>query len=284
MKNSKNNKLNNKFITQVSYLDINSIYPNPYQPRNYFDESALLELALSIKKYGLLEPIIVRYVRGGIFEVISGERRLKACKKIGLEFIACIIIKTSDRECACIALTENMQSEGLNFIEEAESLQTLMVYFGYSKDDLARITGKSYSSIEKELEILKLSSNIKNMLLANNININYALLLLKLESDELKQQVINKVIEFDLNLKETSDLITNTIRESNCIQQFKPNQKIKGYITDIRIFTNTLKSAINMMQQSGISASYLMQQINQEKYQKEHQEEYEIKINIIINK
>lgn len=294
MKNMKNKNLsNNKILSNnrfnknynykkyddlndlIVYLNINSVYPNPYQSRNFFDESALNELALSIKKYGVLEPIIVRYIKGNIYEIISGERRLKACKRIGLDIIPCRLIKASSKECACIALIENIQTENLNFIEEAEGLQNLMVNFGYSQDELSRIIGKNTLQIYSKLSILKLNKLIKRTLIDFNLSESYALELLKLNIDDIDTQleVIYKIVEYDLNIEETSLLISNTLRENSVLKVFKPTQKIKGYMSDIKIFTNTITNAVDTIKQCGINTSYIIEQ---------SEKEYEIKIKIKI--
>ncbi len=124
---------------EIIYLDVEKIYPSPYQPRKTFEENSIDELSLSIVKYGVIEPILVRELKGSFYELIAGERRLKACKKIGIEKIPAIISHISEKDSACMTLIENVQRERLNFIEEAEGFQTLMVDFGYTQEEISKI-------------------------------------------------------------------------------------------------------------------------------------------------
>lgn len=241
----------------VRYLDVMRICPNPYQQRKNFDEISLKELAKSIEVYGVIEPICVRYIKGDRFELISGERRLRACKILNIRAIPAIIINMGCRESASISLIENMQRDSLNFIEEAEGFQTLMVSFGYTREDIAKTVGKRESIISNKLELLKLKKDIKRIIIENNLSESHAHLLLKLENEELQKEVLHKVIELELDAKNMDELIKETLE--NYSNVYKKTQKIKGYIGDIRIFTNTIKSAVDVMNSSGIGTDYLVE-------------------------
>lgn len=260
-----------KFTKQkkvVRYLDVMRICPNPYQRRKNFDEISLRELANSIQIYGVIEPICVRYIKGDTFELISGERRLRACKMLKIRAIPAIIINMSDRECASISLIENIQKDNLNFIEEAEGFQTLMVDFGYTIEDIAYSICKRQSLIENKLSLLKFKKDIKRIIIENGVSESHALALLKVQDEQLQIYILNNIIENDLNIRKTEELITETLQNLP-----KKSRTIKGYISDIRIFTNTIKSAVEIMNNSGIGTDYLVEKKDGF---------YEIKIKVIM--
>ncbi len=256
---------------QITYLPIDKIIPNPYQPRKKFDQKALSELTSSIIKYGILEPICVRAVRG-IYEVIAGERRLIAAKRAGFYEVPCIITNITDKDSASLALIENMQREDLNFFEEAEGFQTLMVNFGYTQEEIASIVGKSLFFIHNKMNILKLSKELKNAILENNLTEKHAIAILRLSSPILQKEVLDKVIKYGLNAKKTELLVNKIIRQ--VYQTNKTNrQKIKGFITDLKIFTNSIKTAVDMMKEAGVSTNYSITKLN---------DGYEINIKVCI--
>lgn len=255
---------------EIVYLDVEKIYPNPYQPRKVFEENSIEDLALSIEKYGVIKPILVRDVKGCFYELIAGERRLKACRKIGIEKIPAIIVNINEKDSACMALIENVQREGLNFIEEAESFQTLMVDFGYTQEEIAKIIGKKQSTISNKLRLLKLKKDIKNLILEKKLTERHARALLKIEDEQIQKEILDKIIKFDLNVLKTEELIENTLKRISGVT-LKKEKNIKGYIGDIRIFTNTIKNAVDVMRESGIDTDYSLIKSD---------EGYEIKIKV----
>ena len=240
---------------EIVYLDVEKIYPNPYQPRKVFEETGIDDLAVSIEKYGVIKPILVRNVKDCFYELISGERRLKACKKIGIEKIPSIVVNINEKDSAFMALIENVQKESLNFIEEAESFQTLMVDFGYRQDEISKIIGKKQSNIHNKLLLLKLSKEIKDIILQKNLTERHARALLKIEDERLQKEILDKIIKFDLNVVKTEELVENTLKRKSGISLIE-EKKIKGYIGDIRIFTNTIKNAVETMRESGVDTDY----------------------------
>lgn len=240
---------------EIIYLDVEKIYPNPYQPRKIFEENSIEELSISIEKYGVLEPILVREVKGSFYELVSGERRLKACKKIGIAKVPAVITNINKKDSACMALIENVQRERLNFIEEAEGFQTLMVDFGYTQEEIAKIIGKKQSTISNKLRLLKLKKDIKSTIIQNKLTERHARALLKLDNENLQREVLEKILKFDLNIQKTEELVENTIKRL-AGKSLKTEKKIKGYIGDLRIFTNTIKSAVDVMKDSGVDTNY----------------------------
>lgn len=250
---------------EIVHIDIDKIYPNPYQPRKNFDDISLESLALSIKKYGVIEPISVRNLKGLFYEIVSGERRFKACKKLGMQKIPAIICNVNERDSAFITLIGNIQKEGLNSLEEAESMQSLMVDFGYTQQDIANVIGAKYDNIRTKMKILSLSKDIKKDIL--KLSEKHIKLLLEIGDNDITKTVLDKIIKFDLNAKKTKALVEKTLENKPC----KNNQKIKGYVGDIRLFTNTIKNAIDIMKQSGIDTQYSL---------KKNGNDYEISIKL----
>ena len=197
---------------QVVYVQLDKIVPNAYQPRKYFDREALEELSLSIKEYGVIQPITIRRI-GSVFEIVAGERRWRASKLAGLKKIPCAIVDITDTESAEIALLENLQREDLNFIEEAEAYYNLIHDHKFTQEQLAEKMGKKQSTIANKLRILKLTSIVRRKVLEGNLTERHSRALLSLPSEELQIRVIDEVVEKDLNVKSTEELINRKLLE-----------------------------------------------------------------------
>lgn len=247
---------------EICYLPIDSIRPNPYQPRKNFDIKNLQELAESIKAYGVLQPITVRMVHNNFYELVAGERRLRASKLAGLAEIPAIIINAQDEDSAVLALIENLQRENLNFIEEAEEAEAyynLINDHHLTQEQLARILGKSQSTIANKLRILKLSKEIKEQLLENDLTERHARALLRLPDEELQRKALEIIIKKKLNVSQTEKLIQSMIDKITKPpeQVKKDNKKMMKFYKDIRIFVNTVKQAVDLMKKSGVPAEYI---------------------------
>ena len=179
---------------KVMEIPIHDIVPNPYQPRKVFSQSALEELSKSIKVYGILQPITVR-VKDDKYELIAGERRLRAAKLAKIEVIPAIINNMSDESSAVLALLENLQREDLNFIEEAMGYDNLIKEHDFTQQQLAEKLGKNQSTIANKLRILRLPNDIKIRLVENNLTERHARALLKLPNEDLMKEVLEKVIK-----------------------------------------------------------------------------------------
>ncbi|MCT4545066.1 MAG: nucleoid occlusion protein [Vallitalea sp.] len=258
----------------VTSISVNNIRPNPYQPRRVFDKLMLDELANSIKEFGIMQPISVRKINDEYYELIAGERRLRASKLAGLTKIPAIIIDVNDKDSAVIALIENLQRENLNYIEEAEGYYNLIKDYDLTQEEVAKQVGKSQSTIANKLRILKLSNNVKKILLDNNLSERHARALLKLPNEELQLSILNKVVENSLNVKKTEELIERTLNRIIENEKKKDKSTVKRYLKDIRIFTNTIKQAVDMMESSGIEIDYNVKEVN---------DSYEINIVIPMN-
>lgn len=240
----------------IKDLPIDSIRPNPYQPRKYFEMTALEELSDSIKTYGVMQPINVRSLSGSTYELVAGERRLRAAKMAGLTTIPAIIIDISDNDSAMIAMVENLQRQNLNFIEEAEGYQSIMNDYGLTQEELAKKMGKKQSTIANKIRILKLPSEVKKLLIENNLTERHGRALLKIPDEDILLDTLLKIIEQELNVKKTEELVQQTVHKIRHDKLNIKDQKIKRNFKDIRLFTNTIKQSLDIMKQSGIDASY----------------------------
>ncbi len=246
---------------KITFISVNNIRPNPYQPRKVFDKLMLDELANSIKEFGVMQPVSVRRINQEYFELIAGERRLRATKLAGLTEIPAIIIDVNDKDSAVIALIENLQRENLNYIEEAEGYYNLISDYDLTQEEVAKQVGKSQSTIANKLRILKLSDQVKKILLDNRLSERHARALLKLPSEKLQISILNKVIEQTLNVKKTEELIDRTL--NRMMEQNKKNKStVKRYLKDIRIFTNTIKQAVDMIESSGVDVDYKVKEVD----------------------
>lgn len=261
----------------VNMIPIKNIRPNPYQPRKVFDQLMLEELSNSIKEFGVMQPINVRVINENTYELIAGERRLRAAKLASLDVIPAIVIDVNDKDSAVLALIENLQRENLNYFEEAEGYFNLINDYGLTQEDVAKQVGKSQSTIANKLRLLKLSDSVVKLLLDNNLSERHARSLLKLPSVELQLNILNKVIIQSLNVKNTEELIESTLNKLMDSEEAKDknNNLVKTYLKDIRIFTNTIKQAVEMMHKSGIDIDYKI---------KEEDNSYNINIKIPIEK
>ncbi|SUY48544.1 stage 0 sporulation protein J [Clostridium putrefaciens] len=238
---------------EITYIEPNLILPNLYQPRKYFDEDAIAELAESIESYGIIQPLSVRRMGEGRYELVAGERRLRAAKKLGLSKVPVIIVDISERDSAAIALLENLQREDLNYMEESEAYFNLIKEHGYTQEQLASVIGKKQSTIANKLRLLKLSQNIRKVVLDNKLTERHARALLKLPTEKLQQKILNMVIKRSLNVKDTEELINRELIKISSDNVSKSGKKrIKGIFSS-KVYINTIKQVFDKY---GISAKY----------------------------
>ncbi|MBO5135951.1 MAG: nucleoid occlusion protein [Clostridia bacterium] len=235
---------------KILNIRTDEIRTNPCQPRKDFDEGAIEELANSIKMHGLIQPIAVRRIGEKLYELIAGERRLRACKSLNMEEIPAIVVDATATDSAILALIENIQRENLGYIEEANAYLSLVSEHGITQEELAERLGKSQSTVANKIRILRLSSQVRQLLAENNLSERHARALLKLNTDKDRLRALDIVIKRGLNVQKTEELIAGMLEEKAEIEKPKNIRIFK----DIRIFSNTIRQALDIMKKSGINA------------------------------
>ena len=228
---------------RVVFLPVNAIRPNPSQPREVFREEALSELAESIRRHGILQPLSVR--RSGVgYELIAGERRLRAGVLAGLTEVPCILMHMDDKESGLTALVENLQRQDLDFIEEAKGIRKLLDQWNMSQEQVARLLGKSQSAVANKLRLLRHSPNVLAAIRDAELSERHARALLKLTDDHLKLQVIHRILTQNLSVARTEQYIDALLAT--------PQEK--AHKVNLGLFLNGLDQSLARMQLSGIPA------------------------------
>ena len=244
----------------VVYLCTEDIDPCPVQPRKNFDEESLRELSESIKSYGILNPLTVR-IRGGKYELVAGERRLRAARIAGLREVPCMLVDVNMEGASLIALVENLQRKDLDFIEEAVGINQLILMFGMSQEEAARRIGKSQSAVANKLRLLKLPRDILDTLRENGLTERHGRALLRLSSSVEQRQALEYIIDNKLTVAATDAYIDALLAKEE-----EPPEPEKGagrrsfILKDVRVFLNTLSRSIDLMKQGGIDAGVKRQE------------------------
>lgn len=236
-----------KIVNKVVQIETDKILPNPYQPRRDFED--LEGLAQSILQNGILQPLTVRRENGEI-ELVSGERRLRAAKMIGMETVPCIIVEMSGRNSAVMALIENIQRQDLSVFDEAEAIAKLIDFYGMTQEDAAVKLGKSQSTIANKLRILKLDQETKNKITEYGLTERHARALLKLP-EERRIEVVEAIHNRNLNVEATERLIDTMMNKQTEIESLRKRSVV---FKDVRLFVNTINKAVEMMKAAGINA------------------------------
>ncbi len=251
-------KKNNNFVpcklntgtSSVVQIPIKSIQPNPNQPRRYFSSDNLKELSESIRIYGVIQPITVRKLGNNMYELISGERRLRASSIAGLMRVPAIVVGMSNIDSALVALIENVQRCDLSFLEEANAYYKLLNDFGYTQEQLAIKLGKNQSTIANKVRLLKLPKAVRTMIEDHGLTERHARALLRLPDADSQLNALDIIIEKTLNVKQTDDLIEKMINnDENGAKTKSRTPRVK----DVRIFSNTIKKAVEIMNRNGKS-------------------------------
>ncbi|MGM9590494.1 MAG: ParB/RepB/Spo0J family partition protein [Faecousia sp.] len=228
---------------RVVFLPARSIRPNPAQPRKVFQPEALAELSESIRQHGILQPLSVR--RNGLsYELIAGERRLRAAQMAGLTEIPCIVMQMDDRESGLAAMIENLQRQDLDFIEEAMGIARLMSLYEMSQEQAARMLGKSQSAVANKLRILRHSDAVLSALRAGNLTERHARALLRLSTDEQKLSAISDIVRQGMSVA----------RAEKYIESLLSQPKTKPPKADVTVFLNNLTQSLQKIQRSGVGA------------------------------
>ena len=253
---------------QVVNLSLDILKPNPFQPRKQFDTIQMEELCRSIAEMGVIQPIVVRH-SGNTYEIVAGERRWRAAKMAGQTSIRSIIMDFSDREMAEIALVENLQRADLNYFEEAEGYRKLIEDFHVTQEELASRVGKSQPTIANKLRLLKIDPFVKDQIMVELLTERHVRALLKMKTPEEQLAILKEVYEKDLNVKDTEYLINEYLEGRVSIDGEQENedegegegedgagkkQNIRRAFSDMRIYINTIKAAVNTVIDAGVDA------------------------------
>ncbi len=234
---------------QIILISQDEIYPNPNQPRRKFDFDELESLAQSIRQNGIIQPITVRVNSRGEYELISGERRLRASRLVGITQIPCIIMDANDEKSALFALLENIQRCDLHFFEEAVAIEKLLTDYGMTRDEICKKLGKAPPTISNKLRLLRLPEEIRLRISQEDLTERHARAMLKLTSVSQMERAMSIIAEKRLNVAETERLVSQIL--TNDSRHRQPTVKL---FKDVRIFVNTLNHAVDTMRRAGIEA------------------------------
>ena len=234
-----------KECPQVTLLPIEKIIANPEQPRKVFKKEELEELSNSIKDYGVLQPILVRRMEQGIYSIIAGERRYRASCQAGLTEIPAIIQNLEEEQAALIALVENVQREDLNYIEEAKAYKKLMDDFKLTQAEIAQKVGKQQSTISNKIRLLTLPEDILELLTVHGLTERHARALLRIEEENNRRKIIDRIVKNNLNVKQTEKLIEEFLEGQ--AEQKRKKQKV-NYIS-YKIYVNTIRKAFSQIKE-----------------------------------
>ena len=241
-------------------ISVEMIKSSPVQPRKYFSPEGIDELAGSISRYGILQPLTVRQ-RGGQYELVAGERRLRAAKQAGLSEVPCMVMKVNMEESSIIALVENLQRRDLDFIEEADGIAQLIKLFGMSQEEAAKRLGKSQSSVANKLRVLKLPEDVLEELRSARLSERHARSLLRLKSADMQRLALRCIIAEGLNVAAAETYIDRLISEPEEEILYPPSlqepekrhgKKTLFVMKDVRLFMNTISRSLDIMKQGGI--------------------------------
>lgn len=240
------------YDSKLSYIRVADILPSPSQPRRHFDPYELEKLAESIKTSGIVQPLLVRPESRGKFELIAGERRLRAAKLIGLKKVPCIIKRTDGMNAAYITIIENLQRSDLSAFEEAEGINRLINVYGLSRIEVTERLGLAESTLSNKLRLLKLDMNLRRRLEAARLTERHARALLRLP-EEKRSQVLDVIIAEQMTLTESEKYVEEVLHPKP--KPTPPPEPIrKGAVSDVRLFANSLTKIVETMRQTGYNA------------------------------
>ncbi|MCF6095103.1 nucleoid occlusion protein [Microaerobacter geothermalis] len=232
----------------IRQIPVDQIIPNPFQPRSVFNDKKIEELCHTIKTHGIIQPIIVRQ-RENQFEIIAGERRWRAVKKLGLETIPAIVRDFNDTQSASIALIENLQREELTAIEEAIAYQQLIDLHQLTQESLAQRLGKGQSTIANKLRLLQLPSSIQEALRNRLITERHARAMLSIKDEDTQLQLLKEIIEKELNVKQTEARIEQLLNKNR--KEKRPTRI--SFSKDVRLAINTVRQSVDMILKNGLT-------------------------------
>ncbi|QTD40169.1 nucleoid occlusion protein [Sporosarcina sp. Te-1] len=238
---------------KVQQINIDVIRPNKYQPRTIFSEEKIEELARTIHTHGVIQPIVIRRTENDGYEIIAGERRFRAMKKLGWKEVPAIVRNLDDKETASIALIENLQREELTAIEEAYAYEKLLELHSLTQEALAQRLGKGQSTIANKLRLLKLPEEIKSKILSKELSERHARALIPIKDSELQLKVFHEALEKQMNVKQLEERIQQLMNpEEETKEKKRAIPKRKSVSKDVRIAVNTIRQSLSLVSKSGI--------------------------------
>lgn len=241
-------KTKGKQNDQIQHIPISEILPNPNQPRRHFKEAELESLSQSIHEVGILQPLTVRKGISG-WELIAGERRLRASQLAGLTQVPCLVLEVGVETSSVLALVENIQRQNLDYLEEAHAMANLIAQFGLSQEELSKQLGKSQSAVANMLRLLRLTPPVVTKLREACCTQRHARALLKLPSEEMQLDVLEKISKRNLNVSQTEDLIERILTPP-----LPQGGQRKIIIRDVRLFLNSINKGVDVMRTAGLDA------------------------------
>jgi len=235
---------------EVHELPIHSISPNRFQPRSVFVDEKINELAQTIETHGIIQPIVVRELQEGRYEIIAGERRFRAVSKLGWATIPAIINNLSDTETASVALIENLQREELSPIEEAIAYSKLIELHQLTQEGLANQLGIGQSTVANKIRLLKLPETVQSAVMNKQLTERHARSLIPLKDAELQDKLVKEIIEKGLNVKQTEERVNKLLSKDS---EKKPRSIRKAFSKDMRIAVNTIRQSMTMVKDNGIN-------------------------------
>ena len=246
---------------RILYIPIRQIRPNPSQPRKIFDPEGLRELAASIEQYGILQPLTVRRHLGE-YELVAGERRLRAAKMAGCTEVPCILLTVDEEQSGMVALVENLQRRDLDYIEEAEGLSRLMRLYGLNQEQAAQRVGKSQSAVANKLRLLRHSPKVLELLRRYQLSERHARALLKLPTEAERLEVLEAIVKQQLNVAKTEAYIDAYLEKQ---KQKEPKRGLRKLIVrDVRLFLNSVNHSLELVRGAGIDAVSEQQETDSE--------------------
>lgn len=245
----------------IVQLPVNEIDPNPNQPRKLFDDSQLAELSASIAEYGVISPLTVR-LHFGRYELVAGERRLRAARMAGLKKVPCIVLDVNMEESSMLAMVENLQRQDLDFLEEARGIANLMRMYGLSQEECARRLGRSQSSVANKLRLLKLPDDVLAALRDNGLTERHGRALLRLPDAESRRAALAHIVQEGLNVAQTDRYVDSLLAPEEAAP--RAGRKRSFILKDVRVFLNSLTHSLDVMKKGGIDAGFKKEETDDE--------------------
>ena len=246
--------------TRVQYIPLGRIRPNPQQPRRSFDEEGLAELAASIRSCGILQPLTVRR-RGENWELVAGERRLRAARIAGLREVPCLVAQVGEEDSALLALMENLQRRDLDCWEEAQAIARLISRYGLSQEEAARRLGRAQPTVANKLRLLRLPEDVRALLRENGLTERHARALLRLQDPEVQRRAAGDMVRRGMNVAQAEAYVEKLLQSA---QVTPPRGRSTYIIKDVRLFLNSVDRGLHLMRQAGVDAGWNRQDTDRE--------------------